>query len=308
MVSSWLCLKVDYMINKWLKENTESLAGKTVVLTGSTGGIGVHLCEYLAFLGADLILLDRNQSKASVLKSQLLSKHPNINIILYKVDLEDEASVFSACEKLKNHKLDYFIHNAGAYSIPRHRCKSGFDNVYQINFLSPYYMIKTLMPQLRETGGRVVAVGSIAHNYSKSDKANPDFSGVTAASRAYGNAKRYLMFSLFELFKSENSVTLSVAHPGITFTNITAHYPKLIFALIKHPMKIIFMKPKHAALSVLLGLFKTTPYHTWLGPRIFGIWGSPKLRKLKTCRIEESRQISKTAEKVLSLYVDKALR
>ena len=62
-------------------------------------------------------------------------------------------------------------------------------------------------------------------------------------------------FSLFELFRSEKSVTLSVTHPGITFTNITAHYPKLIFAVIKHPMKVIFMKTDKASLSIVKGVF-----------------------------------------------------
>ena len=262
----------------------------------------MHVCEYLAELGASLILLDRNPKKASALKEKLLLKYPKTNITLYKVDLEDEKSVFSVCEKLMTEKIDIFIHNAGAYSIPRRKCLSGFDNVYQINFLSPYYIIKTLLPQLRENGGRVVAVSSIAHNYSKSCEENPDFSGVAAASKVYGNAKRYLTFALFELFKNEKSATLSVVHPGITFTNITAHYPKLIFALIKHPMKIIFMKPKTAALSVLSGVFTACGYHEWLGPSLFDIWGYPKSKKLKTCSVEESGKIAQTAERVLCLY------
>ena len=46
------------------------------------------------------------------------------------------------------------------------------------------------------------------------------------------------MFSLFAL----DDPHIAVTHPGITQTNITAHYPKLIFAVIKNPMKLIFMK------------------------------------------------------------------
>ena len=47
-------------IKKWLAENTSSLVGKTVVVTGTTGGLGRELCGYLALLGAELILVDRN--------------------------------------------------------------------------------------------------------------------------------------------------------------------------------------------------------------------------------------------------------
>ena len=144
----------------------------------------------------------------------------------------------------------------------------------------------------------MVTVGSIAHNYSKSDKNDIDFSTKKAASKVYGNAKRYLMFSLFELFKCEEDVSLAVTHPGITFTNITAHYPKLIFAIIKNPMKIIFMKPEKAVLSIIKGVFCPTPYNTWFGPRIFGIWGKPKLSTLNTCKSEEIQNIGIAAENI----------
>ena len=106
------------------------------------------------------------------------------------------------------------------------------------------------------------------------------------------------MFSLFELFKNENTVTLSVTHPGITFTNITAHYPKVIFAIIKYPMKIIFMSPKKAALSLLLGLFKKPEYCEWIGPRLFNVWGYPSVKLLKTCKKEEREKIAELAEGV----------
>lgn len=284
-------------IEKWLNENTSSLWGKNVAITGSTGGIGVELCEYLCKLGANLILVDRNLQKSERLKNKLLEKY-GTDIRCITADLEDFESVKAVAEQLKNEAVDIFLHNAGAYSIPRKICDTGFDNVFQINFVSPYYMIKELLPNLRKVKGRVVVVGSIAHNYSKTNKDDIDFKNHKRASRVYGNAKRYLMFSLFELFKNETEVTLSVTHPGITFTNITAHYPKLIFAVIKHPMKIIFMKPRVACLSVLLGIFENCEYLEWIGPGFFNVWGKPKKQRLKTVSKTEREFIAKTAEEI----------
>lgn len=284
-------------IEKWLNENTSSLWGKNVAITGSTGGIGVELCEYLCKLGANLILVDRNLQKSERLKNKLLEKY-GTEIRCITADLEDFESVKAVAEQLKNEAVDIFLHNAGAYSIPRKVCSTGYDNVFQINFVSPYYMIKELLPNLRKVKGRVVVVGSIAHNYSKTNKDDIDFKNHKRASRVYGNAKRFLMFSLFELFKNETEVTLSVTHPGITFTNITAHYPKLIFAVIKHPMKIIFMKPRVACLSVLLGIFKNCEYLEWIGPGFFNVWGKPKKQRLKTVSKTEREFIAKTAEEI----------
>ena len=284
--------------DKWLIENTSSLCGKTVAISGSTGGLGKHICRYLASLGAELILLDRNRSRSEANRLAIKEEFPDTNVTLIQLDLVDVSSVAQATERLKDIAPDIFIHNAGAYSIPRCTSNSGYDNVFTINFASPYYMIRELLPTLRSKQGRVVVVGSIAHNYSKINESDIDFSGQKKASKVYGNAKRYLMFSLYELFKNESDVSLAVTHPGITFTNITSHYPKLIFAVIKHPMKVIFMSAEKAALSIVKGLFDSTEYHTWYGPRIFDIWGLPSKKKLKTCSLSESRSIAQISEKV----------
>ena len=106
------------------------------------------------------------------------------------------------------------------------------------------------------------------------------------------------MFALYELFKNESDVTLSVTHPGITFTNITAHYPRLIYAIIKHPMKIIFMKPRRAALSLVRGVFEPCGYCEWIGPRVFDVWGLPRKRTLSSCDASERAEIHRIAEEV----------
>lgn len=283
--------------NKWFLKNTEKLCGKTVAVTGSTGGIGVWLCRHLASLGANLILLNRSKTKTDEQISALKSEFCDIKISYIPLDLSDIKSVKSATDILKENCPDVIIHNAGAYSIPRYITDAGYDNVFMINFLSPYYMTKELLPYLAKKGGRVVAVGSIAHNYSKTDPENIDFRDIKAASKVYGNAKRYLMLAFYKLFENENKVKLSVTHPGITFTNITAHYPKLIFVIIKHPMKIIFMTPKRAALSILNGVFCKTDFGFWYGPRIFNVWGIPNKKRLKTFTLEEAETVFSTAEK-----------
>lgn len=285
---------------KWLFNNTQSLKNKTVAITGSTGSIGQNTCFYLAALGANLILVDRNINKSLELKEKLEKSFLNINVRCITADLQDINSVKVATKALLNEEIDVFIHNAGAYSIPRKISNSGYDNVFTINFVSPYYMIKALLPNLRKRKGRVIAVGSIAHNYSKTDKNDIDFRNKKAASRVYGNAKRYLQFSLLKLFENEKDAFLSIVHPGITFTNITAHYPPIIFAVIKYPMKIIFMPPKKASLCLVFGVFTPCRGFEWIGPRLFNIWGYPKKKCLTTCSVNEAEIIFNTAEEIFN--------
>ena len=284
-------------ISKWLSRNTLRLDGKVIAVTGTTGGLGQELCRYLAALGATLILLDRNSDKSDCFRQQLAETY-RTDVRCLQVNLEDFSSVAAVTTQLKDISIDVFIHNAGAYSIPRRVCETGYDNVFQINFASPYYIIRELLPQFRNRNGRVVVVGSIAHRYSKTDPEDIDFSSRKQASKVYGNAKRYLMFALYELFKNERDASLAVTHPGITFTNITAHYPPWIFAVIKHPMKVIFMKPKTACLSILRGVFEPCANGEWIGPRWFDVWGLPKKRTLRGISTTECRQIGVNSDNI----------
>ncbi len=267
---------------------------KTIAISGSTGGLGRALCLHIARLGGNIIMLDRSKEKADALKSEIIGEYPNSRVDYIRLDLEDFECVKEAVKSLKSRHPDYILLNAGAYSVPRNTTSLGYLNIFQINYLAPYYIARQMLPEIEARGGKIVAVGSIAHNYSKTDDSDIDFSKHARASRIYGNAKRRLMFSLISL----GSEHISIAHPGITFTNITAHYPKIIFALIKHPMKIIFMKPKKAALSILLGMVESTHGAEWIGPRFFGIWGMPKHQKLNTCSAEEQRQIAAVSERL----------
>lgn len=280
----------------WIQKNTGSLSGKTVAVSGSTGGLGRPLCFCLAGLGASLLLLDRNQKKVETLSSELLREYPSLSLTHIPVDLSDFSSVRAAKDRLISLSPDCLILNAGAYSIPRERCDTGFDNVFQINFLAPYYLARHLYPSISARGGRIVAVGSIAHRYSATDPSDVDFSNRKKASLVYGNAKRTLMATLPALSEKEGEIVL--AHPGITFTNITAHYPPLIFALIKHPMKIIFPPPAKAVRSILWGLFAPVGRDVWIGPRLFDIWGDPKIKPLRSIPKEERRRLISLADEI----------
>ena len=296
MKASFENINFSRKYRKWLSQNTESLCGKKLAITGSTGGLGRETCIYLAALGASIVLVDRNAKRSAALAKELCERFPFLSVERVECDLSSVSSVKEAAKRLLSMEIDVFIHNAGAYSIPRCISDSGYDNVFTINFIAPYYLIKTLLPSLRERGGRVVVVGSIAHNYSYIDEGDVDFRGVRAASKVYGNAKRYLTYSLFALKGYGDNI--AIAHPGIAVTNITSHYPKPVYALIKYPMKLIFMSPKKACLSVLCALFEDCGEREWIGPRFFDVWGKPQIKKLCTASADEAEKIVDIAEKI----------
>ena len=286
-------------IKKWLTENTSSLSGKTIAITGSTGGLGNEICEILAGLDANLLLLNRNQEKSEKQKQKLLETFPNLKVEIVLADMQNFDSVKTACESLKTKQIDALILNAGAFNLPRKKTKLNFDLVFQINFVSAYYLAKNLLPQMQKSElSKVVVVGSIAHKYARFSSCDIQLESEKNSQKVYGNSKRFLMCSLFELFKMQRKSKLSITHPGISGTGITSNYPKILLPIIKFGMKIIYMSPKKASLSIIKGLFDETQPYTWIGPSKRDIWGYPKKKKLLTITEKESQEIFQEAEKI----------
>lgn len=280
----------------WAKQNTTILRGKRIAVSGATGGIGRELCLLLAGLEADLILLDRDQTRSAALEEALCRQFPDRCVRRIPLDLANPVSVRDAATELLRLPLDGLILNAGIYQVPRYQCETGLDNVFQVNFLSPYYLAKTLRGHLLSRGGKVVAVGSIAHTNAHTDPGDVDFSRRSKSSLVYGNSKRFLMYALYELF--DGGPGLAVAHPGITLTKISAHHPPALFRLMKPVMKVIFMPPKKACLSIAAGLFEDCGRNEWIGPKWFDLWGRPKKRTLHSVSPEESKWVGQTAEEL----------
>ena len=89
----------------WLQKNTETLRGKRIAVTGSTGGLGMELCTYLASLGASLFLLDRNAARSAAHKESL-SKRFGVDVTCVPLDLEDISSADAAVSALLDAQVD----------------------------------------------------------------------------------------------------------------------------------------------------------------------------------------------------------
>lgn len=284
-------------ITNWLKSNTSSLKGLTIAITGSTGALISSVIKKLATLGANFIFLNRSKNKTEKQIQELKNTHPNINAEFIECDLANHETVKATTKILQTKKFDVLYFAAGVYNVPRFKTNIGFDNVFQTNFVSNYYMLKQLSDKIKKDNIKILAISSIAHNYSKLDENDVDFSNRNKHSKVYGNSKRFLTFALHEFCKKEN-INLSIVHPGVTLTEMTNHYPKCVNWLVKIFIKLFCPSVEKASLSLIKGLFETTNFHEWIGPSFCNVWGYPKQTKLKTCSLSESENIFKIAENI----------
>lgn len=134
-----------------------NVEGKTVVLTGATGGIGQAFAQTLAKEGAQLILVSRSRDKLKVLISSLAGGgHSSV-----AADLgtgEGRQAVVAACRA----GLDILINNAGVnqFGLLQSQSEQQLRDMFELNTIAPMLLTQALLPQLRSNSSCIVNVGS----------------------------------------------------------------------------------------------------------------------------------------------------
>ena len=265
---------------------------KKVAITGSTGGILSQVCIELVKQNCDLILINRNVEKTEKQKEELL-KINNVNIDIIKADMSSLNDIDNILDELKNKDFEFLILGSAVYNVPLKKLELGYNNVFQINFISPVYLTNKLLETNKDLN--IIVIGSIAYNYTKINEEDIDLSSSKKGTHIYGNSKRYLMSYMMKKYP-EN---ISISHPGITLTNLTNHYPKWINWLVKIGIKLIFPSNKKAARNILYAMNNKTGYMEWIGPKFINLYGRPKIKKIKKLEDKEVNKIYEISEDIL---------
>ena len=96
------------------------MRGKTVVITGGTSGIGEVAAEVLAKMGARIVLVARDKTRADATLARLRDNAPGIAHSIYFADLLRLAEMKRIAAEIADDesRIDVLINNAGAYSGP----------------------------------------------------------------------------------------------------------------------------------------------------------------------------------------------
>ncbi len=131
---------------------------KTILITGSTDGIGLLTAKKLAAAGHKVLLHGRSVSK---LESAAAAVGGDVET--YVADLSDLSAVRDLAESVraKHHKLDVLINNAGVLKAPQSDLENGQDIRFVVNTLAPYLLTELLLPII-PADGRVVNLSSAA--------------------------------------------------------------------------------------------------------------------------------------------------
>src|SRR5215472_7485997 len=111
----------------WSAADIPGQHGRTAVVTGANGGLGLETARQLAAKGAHVVMAVRNQEKAAAALEEIRTSAPGASLELVALDLASQASVRAAAGQIiAAHKnIDLLINNAGVMGIPEAKTVDG---------------------------------------------------------------------------------------------------------------------------------------------------------------------------------------
>ncbi|MEZ9008379.1 SDR family NAD(P)-dependent oxidoreductase [Pseudomonadota bacterium] len=136
---------------------------KTILVTGSTDGIGYETAKKLVLDGHHVLVHGRNPQKLEKVIASLTELSSDAVVEGYVADLSSLADVEAfATAVSKNHKrLDVLINNAGVYNVPSVTTKDNLDVRFVVNTIAPYLLTQRLLGMF-DSSGRIVNLSSRA--------------------------------------------------------------------------------------------------------------------------------------------------
>jgi len=207
-----------------------AVAGKQVVVTGGTNGIGLAAAEALAARGANLALVarDKDRGEAAAARARAASSGGVVDVVV--ADLSSQADVRRAAEIGSRYdRVDILVNNAGALCASRQLTVDGIEKTWAVNHLAPFLLTALLSEKLRLSApARVITTASDAAKNAQIPF--DDLDGAAAYSHGVGSGRGFRRYGQTKLanivFTSELSrrlkgsgVTAYSFHPGTVATN-----------------------------------------------------------------------------------------
>jgi len=196
---------------------------KTILVTGSTDGIGLETALELASSGHEVVLHGRSEEKVRHARDVIQRTAPGAVLHTAHADLADLDAVKLMAQGFAARlpKLDVLINNAGVYMTGRRASKDGFEMTLAVNYIAHFLLSVLLLPLLKKSSGpRVVTVSSIAHTRGRFDFDNLNGERHFDAYHAYANSKLADLLFANELARREPWLTSNSLHPGVIDTKL----------------------------------------------------------------------------------------
>jgi retinol dehydrogenase-14 len=197
------------------------MTGKTVVVTGGTGGIGRATAAGLAALGATVGIVGRDQSRADAAAEEIRAAGGEVDVFTADVSAQREVRRLAEQVLAAYPRLDVLVNNVGGYWATRHVTADGLERTFAINHLAPFLLTNLLLDRLVASApARVVTVSSGAQAMGRINFDDLQQERGYNGQRAYNQSKLANVMFTYELARrlEGTGVTANVLHPGVVRT------------------------------------------------------------------------------------------
>lgn len=222
-------------MSRWSAAEIPDQAGRTVLVTGATSGLGLRSAEALAAKGARVLLAGRQRAKLgdALARVRPLATGPAPEPVT--LDLADLTSIRAAAEDVTGRvdHLDVLMANAGVMALPEGRTADGFELQLGTNHLGHVALTALLLPALLEApAARVVTTSSVLHRTGRIRWDDLQWErGTYSRWLAYGQSKLANLLFAFELDRRAQRAGTSLrslaAHPGYAATHLQQVGPEM---------------------------------------------------------------------------------
>ncbi|MGA9633014.1 MAG: SDR family NAD(P)-dependent oxidoreductase [Candidatus Acidiferrales bacterium] len=235
---------------------SQSMAGKTCIVTGANSGIGLETARGLAQTGAHVVLVCRNAEKGRAAVADIQRGSPGAPLDLLIADMSSQASVRALAAQIleKYPRVDVLINNAGTAIAKRAVSVDGIEMTIAGNHLGAFLLTLLLLDRLKASApSRIVNVSSEAQRRALLVMDDIQFERRKYSSiGAYGQSKVLMNACTFELARRLDGmgVTANCLHPGVVATNIWHSGEKdqpLLFKILVGIFKPFMLNSKKGA-------------------------------------------------------------
>jgi NAD(P)-dependent dehydrogenase (short-subunit alcohol dehydrogenase family) len=214
------------------------MRGKTVVITGGTSGVGEVAAEKLAQMGARIVLVARDKTRADATMARLREKSPHVAHSVHYADLTRLSEMKRVATEIADQepRIDVLINNAGALFGTRRLTDDGLEYTFALNHMSYFVVTETLRERLAVSApARIVSTASAAHQGATLDFDDLQSEKGFRAIKAYGRSKLCNILFTRELAHRLHGtgVTANCLHPGFVATRFGDQSGGLISPLVR---------------------------------------------------------------------------
>ena len=245
------------------------MAGKSVLVTGGTGGIGQATATGLAALGARVGITGRDQARTEAAAAGIRAASGSPAVDSFAADLSVQAGVRRlAAQVLDTYpRLDVLVNNAGGFWAHRHVTADGLEHTFALNHLGPFLLTSLLLDRLTASApARIITVSSGAHARGRIDFDDLQGERNYSGQRAYSQSKLAGVMFTYELARrlEGTGVTATVLHPGVVRTSFGAEDQAAYLAVMIRVARLFMKTPAQGA---------ATPIYLASSPEVEGITG-----------------------------------